>query len=50
MSGYLEIEGVKIPLCGLSTLIRTKKGVKPKDKEDLLFLQGKKEYLERERK
>lgn len=46
----MEIEGVKIPLCGLSTLIRTKKGVKPKDKEDLLFLQGKKEYLERERK
>jgi len=45
----VEIEGVKIPLCGLSTLIETKKGVRPKDREDLLFLQGKKEYLERER-
>lgn len=43
----VEMEGVKIPLCGLSTLIETKRGVRPKDKEDLLFLQGKKEYLER---
>jgi predicted nucleotidyltransferase len=42
----LEIEGVKVPLCGLSTLIETKKGIRPKDKEDLLFLKGKKEYLE----
>lgn len=46
----IEIEGVKIPICGLSTLIETKKGVRPKDKEDLLFLLGKKEYLKRERK
>lgn len=43
----IEIEGIKIPLCGLSTLIETKKGVRPKDKEDLLFLLGKKEYLEK---
>lgn len=43
----LEMEGVKIPLCGLSTLIETKKGIRPKDKEDLLFLKGKKEYLEK---
>jgi hypothetical protein len=41
----LEIEGVKIPLCGLDTLIKTKQGLRPKDKEDLLFLLGKKEYL-----
>lgn len=43
----VELEGVKIPVCGLSTLIETKKGVRPKDKEDLLFLMGKKEYLEK---
>lgn len=42
----IEIEGVKIPVCGLSTLIETKQGIRPKDKEDLLFLLGKKEYLE----
>lgn len=46
----VELEGVKIPVCGLSTLIETKKGVRPKDKEDLLFLIGKKEYLEEQRK
>lgn len=43
----IELEGIKIPVCGLATLIETKKGVRPKDKEDLLFLKGKKEYLER---
>jgi predicted nucleotidyltransferase len=44
----IEIEGVKIPLLGLSTLIETKKGVRPKDKEDLLFLVGKRAYLEKQ--
>lgn len=44
----VELEGVKIPVCGLSTLIETKKGMRPKDMEDLLFLLGKKDYLERE--
>ena len=44
----VEVEGTKIPLCGLSTLIATKQGVRPKDKEDLLFLIGKKEYLEKQ--
>jgi predicted nucleotidyltransferase len=43
----IELEEIKIPVCGLTTLIETKKGVRPKDKEDLLFLKGKKEYLER---
>jgi hypothetical protein len=43
----IDFEGVMIPVCGLSTLIETKKGVRPKDKDDLLFLIGKKEYLER---
>ncbi len=46
----IELNGVKIPLLGLPTLIETKKGVRPKDKEDLLFLIGKKEYLERQHK
>jgi predicted nucleotidyltransferase len=46
----VQIDGVMIPVCGLSTLIETKKGIRPKDKEDLLFLLGKKEYLERQRK
>jgi predicted nucleotidyltransferase len=41
----IELEGIKIPVCGLSTLIETKKGIRPKEKEDLLFLVGKKEYL-----
>jgi len=43
----IELEGIRIPVCGLSTLIETKKGVRPKDKEDLLFLKGKKEYFEK---
>ena len=43
----IELEGIKIPVCGLSTLIETKKGIRPKDKEDLLFLRGKKEYLKK---
>jgi predicted nucleotidyltransferase len=41
----IELEGIRIPVCGLITLIETKKGVRPKDKEDLLFLEGEKEYL-----
>jgi predicted nucleotidyltransferase len=43
----IKVEGVIIPVCGLSMLIETKKGIRPKDKEDLLFLKGKKEYLEK---
>jgi predicted nucleotidyltransferase len=43
----IELEGIKIPVCGLSTLIETKKGIRPKDKEDLLFLIGKQEYLKK---
>ena len=46
----MEIEGIRIPLCGLTTLIETKKGARAKDKEDLLFLRGKKEYIEKEHK
>ena len=43
----IELEAIKIPVCGLSTFIETKKGTRPKDKEDLLFLIGKKEYLKK---
>ncbi len=43
----VELEGVKIPVCGLSTLIETKKRVRPKDKEESLFLLGKREYLKK---
>lgn len=46
----VSIQGVTIPLCGLKTLIALKRGLRPKDQEDLLFLQGKKEYLDRQRK
>jgi len=46
----VELEGIRIPLCGLSTLMETKKGLRPKDKEDYLFLKGKKEYLQKEQK
>lgn len=42
---FIELEGVRIPLCGLATLIETKKGARPKDQEDLLFLLGKQDYL-----
>jgi len=45
----IEFGGVQIPVAGLSTLIETKKGLRPKDQEDLLFLQGKKEYLDKTR-
>jgi hypothetical protein len=46
-SERIEVGGVQIPVAGLSTLIETKKGLRPKDQEDLLFLQGKKEYLDK---
>jgi predicted nucleotidyltransferase len=43
----IEVGGVQVPVAGLSTLIETKKGLRPKDQEDLLFLRGKKEYLDK---
>ena len=43
---WIELDETRIPLCGLMTPIETKKGVRPKDKDDLLFLRGKKEYIE----
>jgi hypothetical protein len=45
----IDVGGVQVPVAGLSTLIETKRGLRPKDQEDLLFLQGKKEYLDKTR-
>jgi predicted nucleotidyltransferase len=47
---WIDLDETRIPLCGLTTLIETKKGVRPKDKDDLLFLRGKKEYVEEKNK
>lgn len=47
---WINLDETRIPLCGLTTLIETKKGVRPKDKDDLLFLRGKKEYVEEKNK
>lgn len=35
---YFEFKGVKIPLADLPTMIKTKQGIRPRDKEDLAFL------------
>ena len=43
-----EIDGVKIKIAGLDTLIKMKNTVRPKDQMDLLFLKGKKEFLEKQ--
>lgn len=46
---YFEFKDVLIPIADISTLIRTKQGIRPRDKEDLAFLltvledEGKKE-------
>ena len=36
-----EISGVKIPVCGIKTLIKIKQTVRPKDRMDLEFLREK---------
>ncbi len=35
---YFEFKGVTIPLADIHTLIKTKQGIRPRDKEDLAFL------------
>jgi len=37
---YFEFKGVHIPIADVSTMMRTKQGVRPRDKEDLLFLKS----------
>ena len=40
---YFEFKGVRIPIADISTMIKTKQGVRPRDKEDLSFLMSEKE-------
>ena len=47
---FEEIEGIRIPVGGLDSMIELKKGVRERDQRDYLFLIGKKEYLERQTK
>ncbi len=35
---YFEFKGVSIPVADISTIIGTKQGIRPRDKEDLAFL------------
>ncbi len=44
-----EIDGIPIRVAGLDSMIELKRGVRERDQKDFLFLQGKKEYLERKK-
>jgi len=35
---YFEFKGIRIPIADLQTMIQTKQGIRPRDKEDLSFL------------
>lgn len=35
---YFEFKGVRIPIADIFTMVKTKQGVRPRDKEDLSFL------------
>lgn len=35
---YFEFKGVRIPIADIHTMIKTKQGIRPRDKEDLAFL------------
>ena len=35
---YFEFKGIKIPIADLITMIKTKQGIRPRDKDDLAFL------------
>ncbi len=43
---YYEFKGVRIPIADIPTMIKTKQGIRPRDKEDLSFLMS---LLENER-
>lgn len=45
-----DVEGLRVPVADLNALIKLKQTYREKDREDLLFLQGKKAYLEKIRK
>lgn len=42
-----SLEGIKIPVGDIDTMIRSKQGIREKDKQDLQFLLMKKEELEK---
>lgn len=37
---YFEFKGVRIPIADIQTMIKTKLGIRPKDREDLAFLKS----------
>ncbi|OGQ06416.1 MAG: hypothetical protein A3F82_00015 [Deltaproteobacteria bacterium RIFCSPLOWO2_12_FULL_44_12] len=45
-----KLDDVAVPLANLETMIELKKGMRERDKKDLLFLMGKKEFLEKQKK
>lgn len=45
-----DVEGLRVPVADLDAMIQCKQSYRDKDREDLLFLQGKKAYLEKIRK
>lgn len=45
-----EIDGIKIPIAGLESMLKLKKGVRDVDKKDYMFLLGKKQYLKQKKK
>lgn len=46
----MELQKKLVSLCAALNRVGVKYRVRAKDKEDLLFLRGKKEYIEREHK
>lgn len=40
-----KIDNIEIPVAGINTMIDLKNGLREVDKKDLLFLKGKKEFL-----
>ncbi len=46
---FEDIDGVRIPVAGLETMLYLKSGIRDIDKKDYLFLCGKKEYLKKKK-
>lgn len=38
---YFEFKKVRIPIADITTMIETKQGIRPRDKEDLAFLKSR---------
>jgi len=45
-----EMNGIKIPIAGLKSMLKLKQGVRDVDKKDYIFLLGKKQYLKKKNK